>query len=196
MHIQSFVQVCGKGHVGHQWCSQPRLRARGVNLGDFMICTNIILSGNNFHKVALLLNFMNLGRIIPKMYYNIQKLYCCPVIEREWHNVLAATHDRLRDKNLVICGMYHVYISISNFVRVKWVDMILSNWKWILSLSIMWWVKVQQIQWVTMHSLGYATYVSSHWSRDCSLAQFCLLLVQTGGLIFNITASSVQFPST
>ena len=30
----------------HVWSSQPRLARSGVNAGDFMLATNILLSGN------------------------------------------------------------------------------------------------------------------------------------------------------
>ena len=39
-------QRCAAGHTVHVWSSQPRLARSGVNAGDFMLATNILLSGN------------------------------------------------------------------------------------------------------------------------------------------------------
>lgn len=43
-----------------QWNSQPTFKY-GMQAGDFLLASNIILSGNNYAKVALLFRFMNMG---------------------------------------------------------------------------------------------------------------------------------------
>ena len=106
--IYVFFQVCPNDHVGWRWCSQPRLRARGVPAGDFMMATNILLSGNNFAKVSLLLNFTNLGCPQSALFDAVQALHCVPEIEAYWDSLQASVHDQLKDKSLVLAGMLNI----------------------------------------------------------------------------------------
>ena len=92
------------GHEIYAWASQPRLRQHGVNLGDFLMCANILLSGNNYQKISLLLKFMNLGMVSKQTFHRVQKLYCLPEIDKEWERTLQATHMRLNGKEIVACG--------------------------------------------------------------------------------------------
>ena len=48
-----------------------------------MLATNILLSGNNFAKVALLFKFMNLGMVSWVQFERIQALYVVPTIMGE-----------------------------------------------------------------------------------------------------------------
>ena len=97
-------QVCDKGHMVYQWSSQPRMKARGVHLGDFMICTNILLSDNNFSKVNLLLRFCGLGEIPHSFFHKVQGLYLCPVIETFWADILERRRTELGQKPLILAG--------------------------------------------------------------------------------------------
>ena len=54
-------QTCEGGHPVHKWSSQPYLSLKGTSAGDFLLATNILISGNNYQKIALLFKFMNLG---------------------------------------------------------------------------------------------------------------------------------------
>ena len=56
-----FFQTCEGGHRVHKWSSQPYLSSKGTTAGDFLLATNILISGNNYQKVALLFKFMKLG---------------------------------------------------------------------------------------------------------------------------------------
>ena len=74
-----------KGHKGHIWSSQNKLRKRGVYAGDFLFATNILLFGKNYEKVALLFRFMNLGMVSRVQFERIQALYA---VHRRFHYII------------------------------------------------------------------------------------------------------------
>ncbi len=98
------LQVCGAGHIGHKWCSQPRLHQRGTHAGDFCLAVNLLLSGNNFQKVALLAKFMKLGNLSRTMFTRIQGLYCVPAVESFWERTQSETLRKLAGQNLYLAG--------------------------------------------------------------------------------------------
>ena len=98
------LQKCAKGHKGARWASQPRLRQRGVYAGNFLLATNILLSGNNFAKVALLMQFMRLGMIARSDFNRVQSLYAVPAILEYWGELSAATIHGLQGKSIVLAG--------------------------------------------------------------------------------------------
>ncbi|KAG1928637.1 hypothetical protein F2P79_023507 [Pimephales promelas] len=58
--------ICPNGHCLWRWNSQPVLKF-GMQAGDFLLSTNILLSGNNYTKVALLFKFMNIQMVMAEM---------------------------------------------------------------------------------------------------------------------------------
>ncbi|KAK0141126.1 hypothetical protein N1851_021866 [Merluccius polli] len=53
------IRMCPRGHTVWRWSSQPSLKY-GMSSGDFMLATNLLLSGNNYAKIELLFKFMNI----------------------------------------------------------------------------------------------------------------------------------------
>lgn len=47
----------------------------GMQAGDFLLSTNIFLSGNTYAKVALLFKYMNMGMVSKNTFYSIQDMY-------------------------------------------------------------------------------------------------------------------------
>ncbi|KAM4622209.1 uncharacterized protein ACJ7VT_006459 [Polymixia lowei] len=72
--------VCYHGHTVWKWSSQPTMKF-GMQAGDFMLATNILLSGNNYAKVAILFEFMNMGIVNPNTFSKIQDAYCVDTIK-------------------------------------------------------------------------------------------------------------------
>ncbi|CAM4278547.1 unnamed protein product [Leuciscus chuanchicus] len=70
--------------------------------GDFMLATNILLSGNNYTKVALLFQFMNIGIVAPGTFYAIQNAYCVDAVKEFWEEKRNVVIDRLRHKDNVV----------------------------------------------------------------------------------------------
>lgn len=72
-----------------------------------MLATNILLSGNNYTKVALLFQFMNIGIVAPGTFYAIQNAYCVDAVKEFWEEKRNVVIDRLRHKdNVVALGKY------------------------------------------------------------------------------------------
>ena len=87
-------QKCVNEHEGHKWSSQPRLASRGVNAGDFMLASSILLSGNHHAKVALLMKALGMSPMTRTFFFQVQSLYCFPAITVFWGRMLEHNHDQ------------------------------------------------------------------------------------------------------
>ncbi|CAM4732662.1 unnamed protein product [Leuciscus chuanchicus] len=93
--------LCPFGHSQWKWNSQPTLKF-GMQGGDFMLATNILLSGNNYRKVALLFKFMAMGMVTESTYYRIQDAYCIEPVQDFWDNISAKVMERMRIKHHIV----------------------------------------------------------------------------------------------
>lgn len=64
----------------------------------------ILLSGNNYQKIALLANFMNLGMVNSSSHYRIQRGFTIPVLDNFYEEVMASTPRKYKDKEIVVAG--------------------------------------------------------------------------------------------
>lgn len=72
-----------------------------------MLATNILLSGNNYAKIALLFKFLNMGVVERSTFFRIQDAYCLDVIKDFWHDKRAEVVSRLQSKDsVVVLGKY------------------------------------------------------------------------------------------
>ncbi|XP_067287194.1 uncharacterized protein [Pseudorasbora parva] len=120
--------LCPFGHVLWKWNSQPLLKY-GMQGGDFMLSTNILLSGNNYRKVALLFKFMELGMVEESTFFKIQDTYCIEPVDEFWQKIRADVLTRLRVKDKVVilgdgrmdspghCAQYCTYTTIEQESR-------------------------------------------------------------------------------
>ncbi|XP_077050187.1 uncharacterized protein LOC143697157 [Siphateles boraxobius] len=76
----SIEWICPNGHSSWRWNSQPVMKFR-MQAGDFLLSTNILLSGNNFAKVVLLFKFMNMGMVNRNTFFSI---HCVNTIKDFW----------------------------------------------------------------------------------------------------------------
>ena len=74
----------------------------GVQAGDFLLATNILLSGNNYTKVALLFKFMNMKMVNSSTFFKVQDNYCVNTIKDFWSKKREEIVDRLRSKDSVV----------------------------------------------------------------------------------------------
>ncbi|XP_030268504.1 uncharacterized protein LOC115579134 [Sparus aurata] len=95
--------ICPNGHCLWRWNSQPVLKF-GMQAGDFLLSMNILLSGNNFSKVALLLKFMNIRMVNPNTHFTIQETYCVDTIKEYWEEKRSETISQLQGKDVVLLG--------------------------------------------------------------------------------------------
>lgn len=99
-------QVCPSGHTVWKWTSQPLMKSE-MHTGDFMLATNILLSGNNYEKVALLFKNMNMGVVDRATVSLIQHMYCLDTIKAFWEDKRLDVVAKLCDKNSVVLGEKH-----------------------------------------------------------------------------------------
>ncbi|KAI8509538.1 hypothetical protein Bbelb_133860 [Branchiostoma belcheri] len=92
---------CGSGHLIWKWHSQPRFKY-GLQAGDFMLSSSILLSGNNYSKVSLMSSFMNLGCVCETTFLRVQRQYCVPVIETFWQRKLQALVREMKRRDKVV----------------------------------------------------------------------------------------------
>ncbi|KAK0142690.1 hypothetical protein N1851_019380 [Merluccius polli] len=96
--------ICPSGHTVWQWSSQSSLKY-GMQIGDFMLATNILLSGNNYAKVALLFKFMNMGMVGRSTFFKIQDSYCVDTIKQFWEEKRREVVPRITPKpSIVVLG--------------------------------------------------------------------------------------------
>lgn len=76
-----------------------------MQAGDFMLASNIVLSGNNYAKVALLLKFINMGIVEWSTFFRIQDRYCVDSIKDFWNDKRGEVVYRLQSKdNIAVLG--------------------------------------------------------------------------------------------
>ena len=64
-----------------------------------------MLSGNNYQKMSLFSDFMNIGCIQPSAFYQVQSLYIIPAVIEEFDMMRQELVDKHKDDPLVISGM-------------------------------------------------------------------------------------------
>ncbi len=74
----------------------------GMNAGDFLLSSNILLSGNNYAKVALLFKFMNMKMVSRTLFFRIQEHYCMDAIQKFWDKKREETIYQLQSKDSVV----------------------------------------------------------------------------------------------
>ncbi|KAK7130436.1 hypothetical protein R3I93_019927 [Phoxinus phoxinus] len=120
--------ICSFGHMVWCWNSQPTLKF-GMQSGDFMLSMNVLLSGNNYRKVAMHFKFMNMGMVAESTYFRIQDSYCIEPVQEYWEATRAEVIDHLRLKDHVVvlgdgrmdspghCAQYCTYTTIEQDSR-------------------------------------------------------------------------------
>ena len=90
-------QSCSNGHVAYKWGSQHRLASRGINVGDFMLASSIVLTGNHYTKIALLMKALGMKPMHKALFFDVQARYCLPAVESCWNTILADTLSKYTD---------------------------------------------------------------------------------------------------
>ncbi|CAG2236263.1 unnamed protein product [Mytilus edulis] len=95
--------VCQNKHLAHKWCSQPILNRR-LHSGDLVFSAGILLSGNNYQKIADLAKFIRLPILCNSTFLKIQRTYLVPSIDSFWVQSQDMVLQEFRDKEIVILG--------------------------------------------------------------------------------------------
>ncbi|XP_045924692.1 uncharacterized protein LOC123982844 isoform X2 [Micropterus dolomieu] len=116
--------ICPNGHSLWRWNSQPVMKC-GTQAGDFLLSTNILLSGNDYAKVALLFKFMNMGMVKKNTFVSIQDAYCVDTVKSFWEERRTEALSGLQGKDVVVladgkydspghCAHYCSYAAMEN----------------------------------------------------------------------------------
>ncbi|VDI48769.1 Hypothetical predicted protein, partial [Mytilus galloprovincialis] len=95
--------VCQNKHLAHKWCSQPILNRR-LHSGDLVFSAGILLSGNNYQKIADLAKFIRLPILCNSTFLKIQRTYLIPSIDSFWVQSQDMVLQEFCDKEIVILG--------------------------------------------------------------------------------------------
>ncbi|XP_067908384.1 uncharacterized protein [Heterodontus francisci] len=115
------VSHCCHGHKS-TWWSQPLLK--GVPAGNIQLVSSIVLSGNNYRKIALMLKFLNMLPVGHQSFLKIRKSHVQPSVTNYWKKMqgeyfLELTHpivvlgDRCNNSH-VRSEKYHTYTMMDN----------------------------------------------------------------------------------
>ncbi|XP_078066134.1 uncharacterized protein LOC144491754 isoform X2 [Mustelus asterias] len=85
--VATAMKVVIHCHHGHKsvWWSQPLLD--GDPAGNFLLVSSIVLSGNNYRKIALMLKFLNMLPVSHQSFLKIQKSYVQPSVTNYWRKM-------------------------------------------------------------------------------------------------------------
>ncbi|CAK6973227.1 uncharacterized protein LOC128358858 [Scomber scombrus] len=97
----SIEWICPNGHSLWSWNSQPVMKF-GMQAGDFLLSTNIFLSGNTYAKVALLFKYMNMGMVSKNSFYSIQDMYGIDPVKELCEKRRTEALDPLQEKDVVV----------------------------------------------------------------------------------------------
>ncbi|XP_048462444.1 uncharacterized protein LOC125485133 [Rhincodon typus] len=75
------VSHCCHGHTSIWW-SQPLLK--GAPAGNILLVSSIVLSGNNYRKIALMFKFLNMCPVSYQSFFKTQKSYVQPSVTNFW----------------------------------------------------------------------------------------------------------------
>lgn len=98
---------CKNNHFG-KWISDNVLsvkKASHVYVSDVLISAALMFSGNNYIKIKMFADFLNISMVSASTFHRIQKLYCTPSINEYWFNIKDVINDVYKDySNICLCG--------------------------------------------------------------------------------------------
>ena len=69
----------------------------------------ILLSGNNYQKIATLSKFLKLAIVSSSTFYKIQRTYRIPSIDRFWIQEQESVISQLRDQEVILLGLFFLH---------------------------------------------------------------------------------------
>ena len=75
-----------------------------MKVGNVLLASAILLSGNNFEKVKLMFSFLGLGLMSRPSHFKIQTKHCCPVIEKEFSQMTDKNIEKYIGKEILVIG--------------------------------------------------------------------------------------------
>ena len=98
--------ACSNGHTGF-WTSSKLLcqkRGQNVYVNTILLAPGVIISGNNYEKVANLFNFLGVGFVAPATFTRLQRICIIPEIEEYWKKMKNEIWSLLSSETIILCG--------------------------------------------------------------------------------------------
>lgn len=92
-----------------------------------MLAINILLSGNNYRKIAFLFNFMKIGMVAEPTFFKVQDAYCIEPVEQLWQKIRAEVLTRLKEKDKVVVLGETLFLTCFITVICLWLAMKICN---------------------------------------------------------------------
>ena len=101
--------MCWKCTNGHQGCwtsSKLLCQKEGQNIytNSILLAAAVIITGNNYDKIKMFCQFMNLGFISKATFSRLQRNYAIPAITSLWEEMKTAIWKLLDKETLILCG--------------------------------------------------------------------------------------------
>lgn len=85
------------------WSSQPVLNRR-VHSGDFLSAVATVTSGNNFGKMSLWAQHLNLHFPSATFFHKVQRHYIVPTVDTYWEEKQGEVINSFQGTSLVVLG--------------------------------------------------------------------------------------------
>lgn len=117
---------CSKGHGG-VWSSSAERRRQKLYVSSVLLAASMLVSGNNFEKVSLLVKGMNLKYLSSSFFSRMQSLYALPSITDLWSKMKEVVWKVFGDGRMDSPGFsakYCVYAMMEHYLNIivalKW----------------------------------------------------------------------------
>jgi len=91
-----------------------------MNVGDLLLSSAVLFTGNNISKIQFLLKTAKLGNISSTSYFNIQKHYLVPTVLQYWKEVQEQELLKTTGRDLVVIGMLPAYYGNYSANIIPW----------------------------------------------------------------------------
>ena len=95
--------MCDEGHESYRWTSSAMM-TNGVFLNNFQALSAVVVSGNNFSKIALFARFFGLAFPGKTTFHNVQAKCVVPVVDTYWKNLQQSSLEEHRAVKITVSG--------------------------------------------------------------------------------------------
>ena len=93
---------CNAIHFGGRWTSQPTVHK--LRAGNLLLASSLLLSGNSYTKIGLMFKFMNMQYISQSLFYQYQRLYIAPAVNKTWKTLQTSLWNTRKGNDIIIGG--------------------------------------------------------------------------------------------
>ena len=93
---------CSAGHFGGRWAAQST--CSNLCVGNLLLASAIVLSGNSFTKIGFLFKVLNLKYFLKNLFNQYQNLLIAPVIDKYLEDMKEELWEERAGKDVVLSG--------------------------------------------------------------------------------------------